>query len=690
MPFLNIDNNWSNLAQYYNQEKLPPSGKIFLNRPSNPPKSLQFQPFDDGFIRGGITNAVLASAKDVIRIGKFITGTDININTSILSKLDWKFFPFLNNKNAKVSDVFKGTKFDVKGSLFLAKQFGLQQTNPRLEFKNQGTNPIPPLLGGATRQFTGLGMIESIGGNAFGLHFDRAGLLGKIRDDQKYGGDIDSPTSGVAYNNNFGEGKNKAITSKANNRLLRYAGKRAEEQTSNLVLLDRYSGGAKSIYGIGITSIHTYTNRTSIRKSDLTTNPQLNLKLNGFTNTPYSKITEEFTYTPLVQGRPNNLLTGRYNIDTFGGYTKEENDLIYKSFGGFNGGIESFNANETSLSIPTFDQTKPLSTIDNPDNLPSVTVNSTIRFKKPFSWKEPKLKRGEIITTDDLQNAQTANTDYSLEDNLSKSLRWWNKGISGKNIEARIGVSGPNRVDSINIIDVTDSKTFFAAAAGAKTPNVAIGDKSILGKYGRDIIKFRIEFLNNDNPVAGGDVNTDVLAFRAYLDDFNDGMNAKWNSYRYMGRGEDFYVYEGFTRDIGLSFTMFAHTQDEMKPLYKKLNYLMSTFAPDYSKSLKMRGNIAYLTVGDYLYRQPGVFTDIKLSGMLESHWEIAMDEPENGESINHYEIPKMIKVGLSFKPIHTFLPRKTNSINTINAPFITPDKLAYKNYTGGKNKYLD
>lgn len=661
MPFLNIDNNWSNLAQFYNQP--------FVNRPSVPAKAEQFQPFDDGFIRGGFTNAALASVKDLVRIGKFITG---------LSNI------------SRVTDIKDTTLQSAsKGVLFLTKQFGLQQSNPRLEYKNQGTNPIPPLFGGATRQFTGLGILESIGGNAFGLHFDRAGLLGKIRDDQKYGGDIDSPTGGIAYNNNFGDGKNQTISSTANNRLLRYAGKRAEEQSQNKTLLDYYSGGARSVYGIGITNIFSYTDRTSIRKNDLVTNRGLNLKLNGFTNTPYTRVEETFTYTPLFQGRPNNLLLGSRNFESYGGREREERDFIYKSFGN-DGGIENFNSNETTLSYEFEFRKTILGTADNPDVLNNVNVSAQYSVKKPFSWKETNVKRGQIITTEDLQNAQTADTDYSLENNLSKSLRWWNQGISSKNIEARIGVSGPNRVDSINVINVTDNKTFYASAAGAKTPNVAIGDKSILGKYGRDIIKFRIEFLNNDNPVEADDINTDVLAFRAYLDDFNDGMNAKWNAYRYMGRGEDFYVYEGFTRDIGLSFTMFAHTSDEMKPLYKKLNYLMSTFAPDYSKALKMRGNIAYLTVGDYLYRQPGVFTDIKLSGMLESHWEIAMDEPENGESVKQYEIPKMIKVGLSFKPIHTFLPRKTDKTNTINAPFITPDKIAYKNYTGGTNKYLD
>jgi hypothetical protein len=167
------------------------------------------------------------------------------------------------------------------------------------------------------------------------------------------------------------------------------------------------------------------------------------------------------------------------------------------------------------------------------------------------------------------------------------------------------------------------------------------------------------------------------------LDDFNDGMTAKWDPYRYMGRGEEFYVYNGFTRDISVSFTLFAHSEAEMKPLYNKLNYLMSTFTPDYTPSGKMRGNIGYLTVGDYIYRQPGVFTDIKLSGLLDTHWEIALKEDGNVDD-TQYEVPKLIKVALSFKPIHTFLP-KTGK----NVPFITPDDVAYKKYQPDGNKYL-
>jgi hypothetical protein len=51
--------------------------------------------------------------------------------------------------------------------------------------------------------------------------------------------------------------------------------------------------------------------------------------------------------------------------------------------------------------------------------------------------------------------------------------------------------------------------------------------------------------------------------------------------------------------------------------------------------------------------------------------------------SNNYLELPKHIKVNLSFKPIHTFLPRKVSG--TAKPTFITPDP-AY----GVTNNYIN
>jgi len=579
MPFLNLNNNWSDLSKYYNQN--------FNSKPEIP--AIRFNDYGDGLIRGGILNTTLASVRDTARISKFYASG--------------------------------------RGALFIIKQVGLQKSNPELELPanngpisntnlrklnvrsssslvNKAANAINTVSTvannyankiGPTRTYNlGINTLAQIPLNAIGGHIIRHGLT-PVGGVGFLGGDS-STIQGYNYekitnDNNILQGFRDAFSVASGlynddnpNRLMSYLSiiNNNDNGVTNLLT---YDGGASSVYGIGQTRINTTNVRTTIGKSILT--PGAKKKLNGF--------------TPLTN-----------------------NQII---------------------------------------SAPQAELNS------------------------------------SLKDQLTNSPRPSNKNIANFNIESRVGVSrisGSNTrtVDSINAISILDSGTFYNNSLKNNADVSSLftyssGSKSQVNgesKFGRDIIKFRLEFLNNNV----SSTVTDVLAFRAYIDDFNDGMSARWNPYRYMGRGEEFYVYDGFTRDISVSFTMYAHSPEEMRPLYQKLNYLMSTFTPDYSEKLKMRGNIGYLTVGDYLYRQPGVFTDIKLSGFLDTHWEIALNDPEGGDDMSQFEIPKHIKVALSFKPIHTFLPRRAYKDTLSKSPFITIDKAAYPAQAGNNFKKDD
>lgn len=269
------------------------------------------------------------------------------------------------------------------------------------------------------------------------------------------------------------------------------------------------------------------------------------------------------------------------------------------------------------------------------------------------------------------------------------------------NVHNRIGVTTgraavggvSNTVDSINILRITPSQTFF----GNSKSNTKIPDgtyiytkgydagetlKKTNGYYGRDIVKFRIEVLNNNKPILGKELNTDVIAFRAYLNTMTDNFQSKWNEFNYMGRGEPFFTYEGFTRNIQLTYHIFAHSAEEMASLYTKLDYLMSAMTPDYNTKNQMRGNYIYLTVGDYIYRQPGIIDSFNVSDFFTAPWEIALNEPEAGEEnlnnfndFKHYEVPKYLTVQMSFKPIHNFLPKRMYSTDSnFSSTFVTPN----------------
>jgi hypothetical protein len=180
-----------------------------------------------------------------------------------------------------------------------------------------------------------------------------------------------------------------------------------------------------------------------------------------------------------------------------------------------------------------------------------------------------------------------------------------------------------------------------------------------------DIIKFYISVVNNDDPTE-----SDFIFFRAYIDSFSDNFSAAWNPYKFVGRGEDFYTYNGFSRSINLSFKIFVQSIQERKAIYQKLNYLQSTLAPDYSTAGIARGNILRLTVGDYVTDLYGVLETLTCEIPTDSNWDIGRDAQGKLDGL---QLPQLINVtGFSFKPIHNFLPRRVRGGDFNGAPFIS------------------
>ena len=149
------------------------------------------------------------------------------------------------------------------------------------------------------------------------------------------------------------------------------------------------------------------------------------------------------------------------------------------------------------------------------------------------------------------------------------------------------------------------------------------------------------------------------MFFRAFLTGYSDNHSADWQSKRYTGRGENFYTYQGHDRQVSFNFKVAAQSKQEMRFIYRKLNFLLSTLYPDYNSAGFMRGNITKLTIGDLFVRTPGVLTSLNLTVADEYAWEIAMNEPEGGSDSDMLETPQIIDVAVSFIPILNTLPQK-------------------------------
>ena len=183
---------------------------------------------------------------------------------------------------------------------------------------------------------------------------------------------------------------------------------------------------------------------------------------------------------------------------------------------------------------------------------------------------------------------------------------------------------------------------------------VSSGPKRLLAI--NDYVKFRIAAIDNA-PDANGEAV--YMHFRAFIDSFSDTYNSTWNANSFSGRGDKLYSYTGYDRKISLSFTCYAQSKAELIPMYKKLNYLASTMTPDYNTAGFMRGNLVRLTLGGYLYEQPGFISSMTYEVPQQSNWEISINE-DGGSDQSVKELPFMIKVtGMSFTPIQDFLPQK-------------------------------
>ena len=150
------------------------------------------------------------------------------------------------------------------------------------------------------------------------------------------------------------------------------------------------------------------------------------------------------------------------------------------------------------------------------------------------------------------------------------------------------------------------------------------------------------------------------LYFRAYLDSFSEAYNGTWNGTKYIGRAEEVFNYNGFSREVSFGFKIAATSESELLPLYKKLNYLAGTTAPSYSDTF-MRGVFVELTVGDYLIKTPGFFTNVRLNWDVNYPWEIKEGVPGvQGVSTSDEtpSLPHILDVSVSFTPVHDFAPQ--------------------------------
>lgn len=166
-----------------------------------------------------------------------------------------------------------------------------------------------------------------------------------------------------------------------------------------------------------------------------------------------------------------------------------------------------------------------------------------------------------------------------------------------------------------------------------------------------DMINFVFEAISNDDPNYSL-----ALFFRAFLTaGITDNHSAQLNPFRYMGRGENFYTYQGFDRSMAFSFRMAAGSDQELIPMYNRLNALISQVYPDYSGNNTgiMRAPLVRVTVGNYINRVPGFLESVNVTVDNSYTWETKLDS----------QLPHVVDVSVTFRPIMDILPRRLGTV---------------------------
>lgn len=244
---------------------------------------------------------------------------------------------------------------------------------------------------------------------------------------------------------------------------------------------------------------------------------------------------------------------------------------------------------------------------------------------------------------------QKLNENAILE-KISNTYSDTNKFTSGSrestytlsHIIKKAGPSGSGQ-PTIGVFDpITQTSVLYSTSGNSN------GDK-IKELQGKDLVEFSIQVINNNTPSL-----SDYIFFRAYLDSLTDSFSATWDPYKFVGRGESFYTYSGFTRGVNLNFKIFCGEDPSyISPTYEKLNYLVSTLTPDYSSVGYARGNLIKLTIGNYMKNLPGFLTNLSFNIPTDYGWDVTGTKK-----------PTFIDVtSFSFTPIHTNLPRKGTSL---------------------------
>jgi len=496
-----------------------------------------------------------------------------------------------------------------------------------------------------------------------------------------FGGSL--PLSQPIYLNTLAQNERQNSTEPGTSRLIQFTnsfikdGVRKPDNPGRYVVqeateLYSYSGGPGSTLGVGKTRVSISKNRTGRNNPNLAGDKSTTdrfFSTSNKTTKPIPKPTfgtglfgQDTTPTPSFGTFGSGASTLNYGREDYSVFARpsvyyqaakifgKTLSTVYQSMGG----VDLFQGKYTQV------------------NNTNVLQDFSTNVFQTGSFKSNQANVNGLENTLDYNQLMVAGNSGSVDNAILQDFRKNTKSNSPESIDyndinqrldGRVNQGSPGR---------KFARTSYVTGRGEALDKINAlqiykSDNVDTSKEINDLCKFRIGVIDNNDPSL-----KTYIHFRAFIDSMDDNYSADWGSQNFMGRAESLYNYQGFERNVNLSWTVAAQSKQELMPMYQKLNYLASVCAPDYSSDGYMRGNLIELTIGGYLFNQVGIMKGISFSVPQESPWEIGINDSsipgagfnENRSDKSVKELPFIIKVsGFNFVPIHNFVPQVQKNI---------------------------
>lgn len=548
--------------------------------------------FDDGLIRGGTVGALNASVTDTLRISKFLV--DIP-----------------------------------KGPLFLAKQVGLQLTNPAIETKrigklnssnksgflgdvlnagislaNKGIDLLNKNKIGPTRIYNlGINTLAQVPLNAFGGHIQRHGLTPIQNEDTKY-------ESVVKENNKNNVAKlqrllNSMMLYNTPDRVLSINGmfkKIAPKitNTSNNVggdlLADTVSGAGTFILNNAsqISSVPPLSGTSGVvvratrKKSQVSTNNVTN------------------TIDEYIGGPGSTYGIGKTLIQRKKEYISSisEKKLKEKLETSFNVTTNLTNSDIT----PKNREFTGLSRLD-------VDLYKTIEDKKindnnvieGFKGVSPSSRQYNILK-------QAVSSSTSIEHEMPLDINLY----KNKYKDLQPFESNTFKTKNITVVRGSETYEYFGVRQSgfngsySRYPNIT----DQFSRIDADIMSIGFRIIHPFN------LNEDRIIFNAYMNGLRFNNNPSWSDIKYVGRAESFYRFTGFERQVSFNLDIPCFNQKQLFEKHRALGQLEASTAGNYNDGL-LGGCLIKLNVGNYIIGDYAVMNNMSYEIPSDSTWDI-------------------------------------------------------------------